>query len=350
MRPHVASIVFWICLLNGGVHVARAEDRRGIVILSAADCCRQKAWPKAEEMVQKELLLLDIPVTFMSAKSVEEPAAGTELLAMALETRADAVLSLFLIRDDSTRVAVRIYDRITDKTVYRTWPIDLRDTDIAIVTGLRVVDTLRASFLEARMVKQIPEPERRPTELKELVDSTTLRSDRMQRLSLSAGWAVAADPRGGVFLSGFDAALGWHPLTHGAVELQVRYLSFGNDITKGGVTSDIDLLIVRGWLVWHIIDSGRIRPAVNLGAGGLIVFAEGTEGDEQRLKSDNTRVGVIALGAALRLVISTRIHLKLDIDAGLTLPAVRLMHDTVLATTLGRPLLEGALALVVNLP
>jgi hypothetical protein len=329
----------------------RGADRQGVVILSAAACCANRAWPKAEEMIRNELSLLGIPTAVVNARTLDEPEAGAELRRIALESRADAVMSVFFVPDEPTRVAIRIYDQVTEKTTYKTWPVDPQnDPDAAIVTGLRAVDTLRASLLETRMAKQTPEPRRRPAEVGKLAETTTLETDRVRQIVIGAGGAMGGTPKGGVFLAGFEATLGWHPLSHGGVALSVLYLGLGPDISKGGVTSSVDLLSVRGWLVWRILDTGRFRPALALGGGSLIVFAKGLRGDDMNLVDTRTRVGYGAVSASLAVSITSRLFVRLGLSAGLSFPEIRLRHATVLAATLGRPLLDGALSLGVRLP
>ena len=347
MRERSAIVLaFIVCLVCLCERRADAAERVGVVILSLSKCCTGEAWPRAEEQVRKEFSILDIPVAVEAADTAAEPAASAALSRIAESMGADAGVSVYIIPGEQLRAGVRIYDRVTDKYVVKTWPITaVDDEDDAMYAGLRVVDTLRASLLESRMEKQVADPKRRPVEVGKLAETTTLKTERLKQFSLGMGGALGGSPKKSLLLGGMDAALGWYPLKHLGLQVTVTYLPFGKQVSTGSIVSEVDLLSVRGWVRFRVVEA-RVYPELYAGGGSVILFGKGVKGEAYRLKYDVSEVGYGGVGGAVNVAITPAIRVSLGFTVGMSFPEVRLYHDDVLAVRLGRPLMEGGLMLM----
>lgn len=344
--------------------VTRADESEttangtGVVILSLTACCEAQAWTKAEKSIARELSLLDVPIIVHPAAEADVQNPDTRLKNFSRRFNGDAVLLVQAVPPqqvdppdaDSPRLArMYMYDRVTDKTIIKSWPISSRENDDeAMYAGLRAVDTLRASLLETRMEKALPESGLRPNRVSRLTRTTRIRSEDNRQVcaGVSGFAAFTLAPR--PVLGGFETSLGWYPLRHFGLRFTVSLYPVGGSVSGAEATSDLDILSLRGWLVWRM-PSKRIIPEISIGSGNLVVFAQGKDGDEKRLKDDISMIGYVGVGTGLSFLLFLRTVIRLGFRVGISIPEVHLYHDTEKVADMGHPLMEGGLTIGVML-
>lgn len=320
-----------------------------VVLVSSVDCCPDKAWPEAETAIRNELAMLGVPIEVVPGAAADEIQMLVEHMKFA-ETK-NAAAALRILRSTSTQglVGIWISDRVNGKTTYRPLRIDnIDDPDAAIIAAVRTVEALRASLIESRIESDHSPTVRRSPQIDEFIKSTPITDNTRHRVGFSGGTAICGSPGGVGIRGGFLLGLDWRPTDHGGVAVEGLYFLFGDSVSTDDRASSLNMLLLRGSIVWHIGDTGLFRPALSLGGGGLVVYAEGQKGDELTRRSDITRVGYGGTGASLQLAFSDPVRLELGCVIGLTFPEVRLYHGTQKAAVFGLPLLDGWLKLVVR--
>jgi hypothetical protein len=338
------------------------------VLLSRTTCCHDTAWVEAETAMAEELRLLNIPVTTISVQAEGETDLPEALIRETRYMNAAVAVSVLRISGPTARVEVWIYDRITDKTLVKSWTLaDQNDPDAAMVAGIRAVEALRASLLEIRMHPALTvssQQEQKP--LSDLAKSTKLYggkepedqqphnqlvSDEIKRVAVGAGPSLLASFQGAGVRGGFDIAFDWQPFRFAALHFDTAYWPMGEDIEKDGAVSALKLLLVRGGLTFVISDKRIVRPSVSILGGGFMAFAEGLKAKEDQTPvSDINKVGYIGGAFDTAFRISHWFFLRLNIGVGVTLPEVVLHHGDVEAASIGRPLLDASLRAEVRLP
>lgn len=169
------------------------------------------------------------------------------------------------------------------------------------------------------------------------------------KLGMNIGGSFAFSPGNAGVRSGFTAGARYLIYSGLSAELEVVYAPFGPEIAAEGVTSDIDLVLIRGWGSWRFWEKGRVSALFRLGGGGALVFAEGVESEVVSLTHDRTRVAVISAGTTMGFVLSSRVSIAIGVSLGATIPKVVVVHRSRTAAELGRPLFEWTARAVVGL-
>ncbi len=172
-----------------------------------------------------------------------------------------------------------------------------------------------------------------------------------RRFALRVGGGFGFSSSAAGVRSGFVFDAGYRILKGFIIGLDVLYLPFGADIKGAGDTSTLDLLAVRGWAAWRFRDGKAVQPAIRVGGGGMLAFAEGVRGSETGvgLKQDTSRVGTVSLGAEIRFMVAPRTGIVAGAAVGALFPEIVIRHRDEVAAGFGRPLVEWSVAVEIDL-
>lgn len=349
-------LTFFSALFISSYSLAQSNSlgTQSIILVSREKCCLETAWPEAELMVKKELQMLDISVQNIAAETSQEHSIR-QLLTEATEA-SDGAAGISIVRHGPSNVEVWIYDRITDKLTVREWTDKgMTGPDGPLIAAMRTVETLKASLLEIRMQAAPPATapihRRKPPSknIAALVPDTRPEPQRRRSFLTGIGGVVLGTDGSAGIRSGFNLSVEWSPLSRLGLELSSAFLPAGQKIETTDVTTEIDILLLRGFVLWKILDTGRVRPSVGIGGGGMIVFAKGIASDEYRLKSGHTKVGYAGASAQVTVMIKEWFAFKGSYTMGLAFPEILIEHGGWNAATMGRPIFEGAVQAIFYL-
>ena len=319
-------------------------------------------WPAAENRLLEELSLLNISVETRDVDvDISNELRRDEMLQQSAQNSGARIAVIMpLLPGAPLRVEIRLYDRNEDITAVKTWPLFEPDTlDAAIIAGIRGAEAIRAALRTSPDTIE-PASALPPTTAAVSNDASSPASTTVGRSSASVenanssgslirrfglgGGACMATSfeesgvQGGVLLT-----LDWRPLRLVGMVFDAIYLPWGEEISSGGITSAVDMVLFRVQAVWLVSDRGKLRPALGLGGGSLLVFAEGVSGDGRPLTKDLTKVGYLGGTAALGLIAVEWLRIELVAGLGVSLHAVTLHHGETAAARIGRPLLDVSL-------
>ncbi len=336
-------------LLNSTGAWAQAQNADVIILTSQTECCPEEAWPEVEQALKAELELLDIEVRVVPGMEKDDVARRAELEELAVAENAAATIRILkpVSADGASKADVELWisDRVVGKTTYRKIKIDNTNSpDAVTVVAIRAVDALRASLLELRVNKETTTDVQPSKKIKQLViDTEMIGKDTEKTITVGIGVQALYSPGGAGALGGFFLSAGWHPFPFGGIMLDVMYAPLGEDLVANESTTTIDLLLIRGFLSWRILQKKIVTPFLAAGGGGAIVFADGKT-------SDTTRIGYVGGRVGLDVNLGSRFRIGAGFTVGAFLPEVTLSHGDKSVAAMGRPLLEWLICFEVRLP
>ena len=327
---------------------SEAADRiGGAILMDMTDCCSDEAWPEAEDAVISELSLENIPVMRVKSMATDARERLDEMRRVSKSWDATAVIRITRYRPkDTVTVDLWLIEALTDRSVYRQLNMMLENQSASTLdVAVRTVEALRATFLESQLTLRVAAP---PT----AVPITLERSYPLLGIGTEAN--VLASPGGNSGVrGGYGISAILEPVEGLDLELGFVASPFGSDLVKGNVSSSLDCLLFRGTLSYRFSTNSMVAPAIGISGGTLIVSGEGeTQTDTFGTVSVNDRETVAYLGGTVRLYLkaNSALFIVFGVSAGITLPKIVIVHNTVELGQMGRPLIDGILGVQVRFP
>ena len=316
----------------------RAQAVR-VVIVSMRGCCADEAWPEAEAAARAELLGSGIGVEVVESLAVGERERRLELRTVAAERRADSALRIVRPPEERATGGVEVWleDRVTERTMVRRLRVAQHTGEEgALVAALKALEAVRATVMELALARDPAGPPR-------VAEAATPAAESPVHLRVGGGVVGGPGDMGalGALTVSVRADLGALPL---ALEAEGLVSVGGASVSSGDATCDVAL--VRGWAWWAPRRGSRLRPALGVGAGVALPWASGTAGAPS---SDRAAVAYLGAGAELGVRLTRRLAVRGGANVGVLLPQVRILVGDEVAARLGRPLVEGLLALEVQI-
>ncbi len=313
-----------------------------ILLVTTIACCPGESWPAVEQATAAELRTLDaaerVTVIEEPGSSGEELARRRELSSLAAEHQAAAAVRLTARPgpDGMTEVDVWLVDRLSNKTVLRTFTVNREAPDSADVLALRVVELVRASLLEARLPDARVEPPRPPPSYEPLY-------------ALRFGFGALGTPNGTGAHGQLLLGARWVPLPQLAAELDFAVTVFGEDVAYHEAAASFDVFSARLWALWEVLSRGRFRPALGIGAGVAVCWSRGLGAPGYASSEGTTTAALLAGTAQLGIVLTRTLALRLTFRAGVTVPKTVVRFADHRVASFGEPYLDGSIGLELQL-
>jgi hypothetical protein len=348
---------------------AEAYDGALVVLVSMGQCCFATAWPEAEDALHAELSTLNITVATVSGVATGEREQRLELERVVAERK--AVCAVRIRRrasDEGGGVELWISDRLTGRTTIRTMPVDERtDREFAEIVSLRLVEALRAGLLEIEVgalggtsakeraaspivIAPVKPAASGPGPAIERTPAQPAHEEKPQapRLGVGLGAEAAGSPGGVGALGALDLVVGWHPLGHLSVALDLFSTVLAKDLSKDGGHSSVGLGALRGWLCWDMREQGIVRPSIGAGGGAALSWASGESSDAYAARDDTATVGYVGGVLQLGLAFKPDVWFIVGARAGALVPELHVRFGGTEVASVGRPLAEGFLIVDVR--
>jgi len=325
----------------------------GIVIVSMKKCCPDEAWIEAETVTLEEFRALNFKVAVIDGIATGERERRIELGVLAEEKHAACALRIVKPPEGTASgVDLWITDRVTGKTVFKNITIEEEESsEPALVVALRVVELLRASLLEIT-VPDAPGGDVEPLpQMVEMVKEVTGAVEKPPGpVGLRLGAEVIGAPGGAGARGAVAMAVRWSVFTHLSLELDGFISLFGKDIKEEGASASFYTAVARVWSLWEIRGRGLFRPSIGAGGGLLIPWAKGSGSAYYEVRTDRGAVGYVGATAQLALALTRSFWLRFGVNAGASLPEVRMLFAGKEVASFGMPLIEGFFNLEVKIP
>ncbi len=321
-----------------------------VVLLELGASFSDEAWPAAEVRTEAELTAVGFEVVRVSGVAREDVERREELESAAAKQDAVAALSIRRVTRDRA-VEFWIADSVTGKISVRRVPSrQLQSPDAASLTGLHIVELLRASLLEL----QIMPPERAkaaPPVVQKLVELPQATSSEPGPSRISVGVAAA----GAVTQGGLGPTLG--PL----VRLRLRLVSrLGLDVEastsilqrrleREGVRASVDAALARGRFWLEPWSSSRWSFIVGVDGGVLFLRTSGLANDALVARDADALVFMPGLTMGATWHFSRAAALALTVGASAPLERVRVRFGDAQVARLGAVWADASVGLMVAL-
>ena len=313
-----------------------------VVILSLGACCPGQAWGAAEARLATEFEALGLEVVRLRGLARDVEGWRAELAA---ETAGrDAAFGLYIRRrlsSDGGGAVLWLHDRVAGGDAERVLdPGGKPDAEAAAIAALRALEILRASLLaldlpsiRERLERLIPpaEPEAAAAEPEA--------GEPVYGIRL--GVSGLGSPGGAGGHAALELCFSYSPIPALALEVEGLITMGGDSIVKGEAYATMDVIALRGWLLWEVLGRGGFRPAIGIGGGLLVPRARGLTTTDYSGVSDFAATGYLGGVVRFALVLSQSLWLRLGLRVGASLPEVELRFVERRAARFGLPLIEG---------
>lgn len=305
-----------------------------VVILSKALCCVETAWPKAETAVVDELKTVISPVHVVQGTFISPEELKATLIDIAQANHTNVVVHLHREESNVYRadiLTIRSNNNAHIQHLY--FNAEIYSDDLHAAT-LKIVETVRAHLKKTASPSQSPTTSADPNEVQP-------KEPTSYRLGVGVGVATAWSPGGVKPSVGIGADI---HVTLGSfllLELNAKWDLYIKEIENADASANFRTAVVRGSLYWNILPSGKIHPALGLGAGVLLAQSAGRS-DPTIVDNFNEKSTLAYLGAAGRLAFDISSHgaFVLNGKCGILLPELYIHLQDHPATSYGRPILE----------
>ena len=350
---------------------AAGGHRAVVAIISMQSCCSDLAWVEAEKITEAELSALDFNVEVVDGVAIDDEEQLQELASMGMGKNADCALRIVKNPEgNGGDVDLWIFDKTTEKSIHKNLPIeDHTDSDAASVVALRIVEVLRAGLLEMKVLNSTankgkttpPRKEKKgkddKVEKKALPQADIREQDTLMapgksrgKIGLRVGLEALGGPGGTGVKGAVNLALRWNIVPYLSLEIE-GFASFaGQNIEKEEGQSSLGISIIRGWLLWELLHTGRIKLCAGIAGGVLIAWSEGSGAEEPAAQTDSTYAGYVGGTLQIAVMLSKHIWLRLGFTPGVSIPEVSIRFFGSEVATFGRPVLEGFLGLEFRIP
>ncbi|MFH1436816.1 MAG: hypothetical protein ABIJ56_14005 [Pseudomonadota bacterium] len=255
------------------------------------------------------------------------------------------------------------------QAIRKTLPIgDHTDSDAASVVALRIVEVLGAGLLEMKglnssensgKAKPLKEEEGKDgivekktppkTDIKE--ESPAPAPDgKRGKIGLRVGLEALGGPGGTGAKGAVSLALRWSIVPYLSLEMEGLAAFAGQSIEEEEGRASFGVGIIRGWLLWELLHTGRVKLCAGIAVGALIAWSEGSGAEEPAAQADSTYTGYIGGTLQLAVALAKHIWLRLGFTPGVSIPEVSIRFFGGEVATFGRPVLEGFLGLEFRIP
>lgn len=347
-----STAIVFLALGVWGTPAARAaEPTARVLLVSLRTCCPEITWPRAERAVKDEIAAAGLRVMVEQGASGEEGARRRELKRRARSRDAHFAICIARTSEGSSTADLWVFDALTDKTLLRQLPLGREEGgESADITGLRVVEIMRASLLELKLKKIGGRAHAKPEPAERLVKDLEVRRKRgFKRLSLALGpigWGSTGGA-GFVFGVGLEARFRPWSILSFAVDGAVSLAS--SELSGPEGSADFNLLLYRLWVYFHLPVKFRIKPVLGLGVGRATAWASGTAEKPYDPSSVQTSVTYLGGSAQLDLELVEHLYLFVGLRVGLLTPPLSIKFDEREVASFGAPLFGGQLGLQLRL-
>jgi hypothetical protein len=269
-------------------------------------------WPAAEQATREELELAGLEVFVVSGAARDERARRVELTTIANQEHAEAAIRL--LRAPSTgagqHLELWVVDRLTGKTLFRE--VDVPEGDAgARVVGVRVLEALRASLLELRL---IPSAASLAAPMERLVASSP------PGPGFRVGAEVGALITNELGLTGQLTVLGRRDFSR--LGLEARFSTslapFSIDALRARALAQ-SVGVALG-VFWTPLRSERWQLDVGPAAGVDVVWATGVEAPRTGVTTAATALARVGGEVTTHLTLTERVRLRLRLGGAARLP------------------------------
>ena len=340
-----------VCNAGSDVEVESSSQdaiRPMVVIVSLKNCCKDEAWPEAEEKIRLEFVQGGIEVVVVDGQALTEAERRKELIDIASEYEAAAAIRILKPPTTSNKAGVDLWitDRVTQKTVYRFLPlVDVQSGESSLVAALKTIELFKGSLQEIHLEK---EKRKLPKPIANLTESPAYPPAATKKFLFGGGF-------GGIFFArdvGFRGApmvwLGWQPAPSFLLQLEGVFGVIGRDVVSNGSASNLFFNAVMFRTMWVMNQSSIVQPAVGAVMGAAFIQAEGVRSNLMEQKEAHLTSLMLGVGTQLSFALTDALWLTSAFDIGFITPQARIVFNGEEIARFGMPILKLSLLLNVH--
>lgn len=346
-----------------------------VVIVSMKNCCNDSAWIEAEEKVQDEFKILNLPVKveLIDGIATDEREQRIELEKIAFDN--DAICALRIVRplNGTGGIDLWINDRITKKTIYKNISIPDNVNNDGSIIALQLIELFEASLIELNLSQNIKDNVNPPPEIekiaKEIVPSQKVieiikikevpitynqivpeKGKTLGQFEIRSGINIGGSFSGTGILGSVNGAFRWSFMKFFSVELEGMISFTSEHIESQELEAIFNIASLRGWIFWEILRHSVFRPSLGAGAGMITFWTEGVSSGEYKGQTDYVFVGYGGISAQLGIILTEHLWLRAGIQTGFLLPEIAVKFAEEEVARFGIPLVEGFFDLCIHFP
>lgn len=320
-----------------------------VVIVSLSECCRDVAWPEAEEKIRLEFVQGGVEVVVVNGQATTETESREELIRIAAEFQAAAAIRIVRPPTDAVEAGVDLWitDRVTHKTVYRFLPLkDVKSGESSLVAALKTMELFKGSLQEIHLAND--SKKKLPVEIEELSTSPRYPVKRRQKFQLAGGVGGIFFARDVSFRVAPIAWLGWSPAESVMLQLEGAFGVIGKDVVSGSSASTLLFTTVALKPMWVSTNLDVVRSSIGPMLGWAYVQVEGLRSDMFVQKKAHMNAFLAGLAANVSFRLGESFWLTSAFDIGLITPQARILFFDKEVARFGIPVMKLSLMLDVR--
>ena len=329
------------------------------VLLSLQACCASEYWGEAEAVLAEALGELGLELVKLRGLAIDLAERRAELVDE-VEAR-DAAFGLYIRRSvgpDGVTGELWVHDRASGYDTQRSLDLAEASDAAAATEASRLLKEILRDWRGQPTQHAPPAPEVASDSASDTVASpdTAAASDtapapaaapaaepepQPKAFGVRLGLSGQGSPGGAGGRAALELCFGYSVIPALALEVEALVTIAGGSVSTSEVYATMDVVAIRGWVIWEARDEGILRPSLGLGGGALLTRVKALASSDGSGGGDFLATGYLGALARLALALSRSLWLRVGLRVGLSLPEVEIHLGGHKAARSGMPLVEG---------